>query len=773
MNGMTTTKPVQGRPKSKSLLILALIGLLWVGCSSSRKGDERDTKIPRSANIEIVNALERDFGEAMSREARRRAERTTLKTAIQSSEIAGQDLRHGSVLYRLYERNDFQSVWFGSETSRFRATDAALVLKGRLVDAVRSHGFWPNQVHYELLRKVNSESTVCCDAWTDLALEDQEREALLDHLAMKGLDLTAAEDLDRLARIAAQSDGPTPRISKLVRGRSKRIADDIAKIARQDVVLSDALTEYLNEMRFSNPAWHQPRAWRATLRIGERGPIRSTTIAGKEKEQTAAEQMRKAIESARTQSMLYEKLAGVFAKPLTVGEAMSEVVPPYRQYARLTRAFRQYRPIVERGGWPTLPDSAQGLEYGDRSEEVRTLKERLRIEGYWSSPKPEEPETSSGEKAPDGGEKPAASATGTAASTSDDSARKPQTNPDGALALPKVSEVNRYELSKFFGKDLKKAVEAYQQTHQLWGHGSVTSQTLASLNVPARERWNQMRVTLNRWRDSRIGADTHYVHINISDFHAEVWRDGERKMRFRVITGKSTRKKDEETSEIHWPHATPTFSDEIQYIVLNPYWNVPPDIRKKELKPKLAENPNYYKEEGFEVVVDENGYEFVRQKPGPKNALGKVKFLFPNEYSVYMHDTPTKHLFSKPTRGYSHGCIRIKDPMNFAHYLLDLDGRWTGETRKKRLEQWFDKEGETWLTLRQTLPVHIEYYVVRVDDEGRVNFLSDLYDRDEPRLAAVEKRLESYHDNYDLPQPKLEELMSAALSGKLDPDRDL
>jgi murein L,D-transpeptidase YcbB/YkuD len=293
------------------------------------------------------------------------------------------------------------------------------------------------------------------------------------------------------------------------------------------------------------------------------------------------------------------------------------------------------------------------------------------------------------------------------------------------------------------------------------------------LNKPATQRWNQIRLALQRWRESNIGADSHYVHVNIPDFHAEVWRDGDRKLRIRAIVGQSTKKKNEETGEVRYPRATPSFSDELEYLVLNPYWNVPESIRKNELKPRLEENPDYYEEEGFEVVVDDNGYKFVRQKPGPKNALGKVKFLFPNSHSVYMHDTPTKSLFDKPRRAYSHGCIRLQKPMELMHYLLDLDGRWTGEKRKKQLEEWFAKDTEKWLSLKQSLPVHLEYYVVRVDDEGHANFLSDLYGKDAPRMEGIEKRLSGYPDGYDLVVPDRMELMDAALDGTLDTERDL
>jgi murein L,D-transpeptidase YcbB/YkuD len=323
------------------------------------------------------------------------------------------------------------------------------------------------------------------------------------------------------------------------------------------------------------------------------------------------------------------------------------------------------------------------LKRGSSSEHIPTVKERLRIEGYFDG---------------------------------DD--------------------------SKTFTNELRRALLTYQRTHQLWENGWLTPQTMRSLNDTATERWNQIRLTLERWRESRVGPDTHYVHVNIPDFHASVWRDGERDMYFKIVVG-STSKERTDDGELIYKHATPRFSDRLDYIVFNPYWNVPESIREKELEPKFEEKPEHFEEKHYEYFTDRNGHRFLRQKPGPHNALGKVKFLFPNRYNVYMHDTPDKHLFKHPFRAYSHGCVRIQDPMKFAHYLLDLDGRWKDEKRQEKLDEWYAKEGETWVNLRHELPVHIEYFVVRVDDNGHANFLADLYRLDRPRMKKIAAKVEA------------------------------
>jgi len=742
-------------------VMAALIGLLAVagGCGGGETDGDEETLSP-AANRAVLAAFEHDIGRIMVREAERRARRSAVSSMAGRDELEGADIHHAPALERLYASRDDRPVWHEESEGAVRATDAARELERRLVEAVRSHGLWPEQVHLSALREIDGTTASCCARWSELSLTDAQRRALLEYLAEQKMDLTVAEDLDTVAKLAADPEGPTPELAEAVDQRAAELVDDHRRTARRDVLLSDALAEYLVAMRYGNPVWHQPRSWRATFRDGDRGPVRSSTYAGEQKETTAASEMRQAIQRARTRTLLVETLGDVFDQPGSVGSAMAETLPPFRGYRRLVEAFRRYRPIVERGGWPEVPSSARELKIGDVSRDVRTLKERLRIEGYWSPPTREPDRITTSRTA---GSSPTAAATASAAVV------ERQARARALAEIPR--SVDEYEM--VFDRRLKEAVLAYQRSHQLWDHGSVTPETLRSLNVPARRRWNQIRVSLQRWRESNIGADDHYVRVNIADFHAEVWRDGERKMRFKVITGRAKRTEDSETGTVRYPLATPSFSDTIEYIVLNPYWNVPPSIRKNELQPKLEENPDYYEEEGFEVVVDDSGREYVRQKPGPNNALGKVKFLFPNEHSVYLHDTPAKHLFDKPVRAFSHGCVRIAKPMEFAHYLLDLDGRWTGEDRKRRLEQWFAKEGETWLALRQSVPIHIEYEVVRVDADGHANFLADVYDRDAPRVASVDERLNGYPDAYDLPAPEMTELWQTALAGELDPRRDL
>jgi murein L,D-transpeptidase YcbB/YkuD len=168
----------------------------------------------------------------------------------------------------------------------------------------------------------------------------------------------------------------------------------------------------------------------------------------------------------------------------------------------------------------------------------------------------------------------------------------------------------------------------------------------------------------------------------------------------------------------------------MSYVVLNPYWNIPSRILEEELLPSLVNREDYFERQGIEVV-EVNGSRRVRQRPGPQNPLGRVKFMFPNPHDTYLHDTSRPQYFQYPIRAFSHGCMRVQEPLNFLELLLRNDDQWD----PARVEQIFASEQETSIRLRTPVPVHVEYYVVRVDDEGRANFAADIYRYDRERIS--------------------------------------
>ncbi|TVR01489.1 MAG: hypothetical protein EA398_09755 [Deltaproteobacteria bacterium] len=365
---------------------------------------------------------------------------------------------------------------------------------------------------------------------------------------------------------------------------------------------------------------------------------------------------------------------------------MEHLEPPSEQYAGLRRSLVRYLEYVERGGWPEIDVPANRLREGYSGPEVLTLRERLHAEDYF----------------------------------------------DGALDSPE------------FDHALRRALLHYQHTHQLQESGVVDRITLFSLNVPAERRAAQIAVTLQRWRESTIGADFDRRHIRASlpDFHAELWEADERLMRFRTVIGSNRRARNPRTGEVELITATPTFYRSMRYVVFNPTWNIPPGIRQRDYDPRIEENPNYLEEQGYQLMVGDDGREWIRQPPGPTNPLGRVKFLFPNEHHVYFHDTPQRHLFSHPIRAYSSGCVRIQDAMDFARLLLRLDRGWNDRRIEDFIESQFDDpDNERWVSLIHPIPVHIEYYVVRYDDTGDTHFLADIYRWDTERVDAMESLL--------------------------------
>lgn len=392
---------------------------------------------------------------------------------------------------------------------------------------------------------------------------------------------------------------------------------------------------------------------------------------------------------SQRETILEEHLRNAFAEARHEGfvEVMSRLEPPSEQYGRLKGSLARYLGYVEQGGWRELDVSPNALRPGVTSDSVPSLRQRLHSEGFLDADELE------GEE---------------------------------------------------YDATLRQAVLQYQHTHQLTENGQVDRMTLTSLNVPAERRAAQVAVSLQRWRESTIGADFERRHIRVSlpDFHAEIWEGPERLMRFRTVIGSTRRIRNPRTGRMELATATPTFYRSLRYVVFNPTWNIPPGIRARDYDPLIEENPNYLEENGYQLIVGADGNEFIRQPPGPSNPLGRVKFLFPNEHHVYMHDTPSRHLFSHPIRAYSSGCIRVQGAMDFAELLLRLDRGWNDRRIESYIEEQFDDpDNERWTTLITPIPVHIEYYVVRGDDDGETHFLADIYRWDVERVDDMERML--------------------------------
>lgn len=342
-------------------------------------------------------------------------------------------------------------------------------------------------------------------------------------------------------------------------------------------------------------------------------------------------------------------------------------IPPFVQYERLQGARRRYLEIVQAGGWQEVNPTS--LSRGSHGAVVEELKARLAAEGFFEG-----------------------------------------------------------EMNDRYDADLEEAVRNYQETHQMEVTGRTSREFWSSLNVPAEQRLAQIELTMQRWRESRIGESEYYFHVNIPDFHAELWRNGVMERRFRIVVGNTHQMC--RNGRMQYVNATPIQSAEMSYVILNPYWNVPSRIMREELLPAAVENPNFFAENGYEYITLENGATLVRQMPGENNALGAVKFMFPNEHDTYMHDTPRRQFFNYPVRAFSHGCMRVQDPLGLLEHVLRNDNQWD----PNQIERLRESGRESRLNLREPIPVHIEYFVVRVDEDERVHFNADIYRLDRARL---------------------------------------
>ena len=253
------------------------------------------------------------------------------------------------------------------------------------------------------------------------------------------------------------------------------------------------------------------------------------------------------------------------------------------------------------------------------------------------------------------------------------------------------------------------AVAEFQKATGLPASGVLTARTIAALSggQPSRLE-NELLANMEMWRWMPRDMGKNRIDVNIPNFTVSVFRDDRLVWRNKVIVGKPQT-------------PTPVFSNMVRFLIVNPYWNVPPSIMRKEMLPRLAQDPSYLSRMGFEVFT-RHGRLVVRQPPGERNALGRIKFMFPNDYSVYLHDTPSRGLFGASRRAFSHGCVRVDEPFGLAQAVLGPDSGWS-EQRVKRLIG----RGQRFVNLPAPLPIHLEYFTAFVDSDGHLQLRDDIY----------------------------------------------
>lgn len=361
--------------------------------------------------------------------------------------------------------------------------------------------------------------------------------------------------------------------------------------------------------------------------------------------------------------------------------------PAHPGYLRLVGELDRLRSIVAGGGWPRVPTTGK-FEAGNRGPGVRAIRDRLRVTGELSAPV------------------------------------------DG-------------EGPESFDETLRGAVMTFQARNGLDADGVAGRRTLAAMNVSAAERARQLRVNLERWRWLPQHLGERHVLVNIAGYYLDLVENDRSLLHMDVIVGRPAR-------------STPVFSGSMTYMVFNPRWDVPHKLAVQDKLPDLQADPSALARGNFVVLprgaahaapLDPAGIDWtrlsasnfpyrLRQLPGPNNALGRVKFMFPNRFNVYLHDTPARELFSHSQRAFSSGCIRLSRPLELARALLDLEPASAGVN----IESLLDGGKETVVRLPRPVPVHLLHWTAWVAADGALHFREDLYGRDALVWEAIERK---------------------------------
>lgn len=279
--------------------------------------------------------------------------------------------------------------------------------------------------------------------------------------------------------------------------------------------------------------------------------------------------------------------------------------------------------------------------------------------------------------------------------------------------LYKLGDLPANDSANVLDTGLVTAVKSFQRRMGLSVDGAIGAKMIDELNITPAQRTQQILVNLERMRWMLPQHDSNYIFVNIPEYKMYVYTDDTLSFSMNVIVGTAA-------------NSTVIFSGKLKNIVFSPYWKVPVKIVRNEIVPGIKKNHNYLAAHNMERIGGSDSLPAIRQKPGPSNSLGRVKFLFPNNYDIYFHDTPNRNLFSSSSRSFSHGCIRVGEPRHLAEYLLRNDSLWTSY----RMDTAMNNTKETWVSLKKSVPVVIAYFTAWTDKYGTINFRKDIYGHD-------------------------------------------
>jgi L,D-transpeptidase YcbB len=306
--------------------------------------------------------------------------------------------------------------------------------------------------------------------------------------------------------------------------------------------------------------------------------------------------------------------------------------------------------------------------------------------------------------------------------------------------------------NEVYDRALADAVAGFQKEHELRGNGELTTATVDALNGPRRDRSHEVDIVtanMERWRWLSRDLGKAYSMLNIPDYTLQVYKDQAVIWKTRVVVGKPSK-------------PTPLLTETMKFITINPTWNVPPSIVYHEYLPVMAQDPTALARYGLHVSYNRDGSVHISQPPGDHNALGRIRFNFPNKFLVYQHDTPDKNLFALAKRAFSHGCQRVQDPVKYAEVMISL-GTTDTSYSQDRIRHMIASGGETDVKFTTPIPVHITYQTAFVDDAGKLQFREDIYGRDATLIAAL-KSSERAPAREDVPMAKQEQQPTSTAS---------
>lgn len=354
--------------------------------------------------------------------------------------------------------------------------------------------------------------------------------------------------------------------------------------------------------------------------------------------------------------------------------SLGSFVPFYRQYDLLKKYLAKYKAIQNDPIWKEKPDTSRILAKGDTSDLLPAIKKRLFLFG----------------------------------------------------------DLQIKDSSNLFNEALEKAIKVFEERHGLVENGIISEKVWQLFRIQLQDRIIQIIINMERCKWIPVAQNGDYVAVNIPDFKMLVYSNSTLNWKSNVIVGKTTAAGN-----------TVIFNDTIESIILNPYWNIPSTIIINETLPSIKKNSNYLKQHNMEIVsyegkviaaskINWSNYKhsfpyLIRQRPGKNNALGQVKFIFPNSYSIYLHDTPEKSLFNETDRTFSHGCIRVENPIKLACFLLRKESAWT----ENKIKEAINSGNETTIRLKNKIPIFITYFTAWVDIKGNLNFRDDVYGHDQ------------------------------------------